>query len=45
MDVKVKNTVNKVLKIKKLKEDKVKKESLAKIPADSSYKTIALSFL
>lgn len=45
MNDKVKNTLNKVIKYKKLKEEKLRKEQIKKLPQPSSYKIIAQSFI
>jgi hypothetical protein len=45
MDQKVKNTLQKVLKAKQLKEEKLRKEQEPKKPVVSDYKLIAQSFL
>lgn len=41
MNPKVQNTLAKILKVKKLKEEKQRKEALAKLPPVSEYKLLA----
>jgi hypothetical protein len=45
MNEKVKNTLQKVLDLKKQKEKSILKEKLASLPKPSVYKTLADSFL